>query len=384
MQRRSVSLIAFHAFTVIALSVFLPSLSGGAQSIFQVSSTQEGQGAQYNDAGANTELQTGIDLARQGRFSDAIPHLLAAQGRVSNEFAADFNLALCYVATGQNQSAIPLLHSVLSAGHTTAGVYDLLAQALIGVSQPEKAFKAFQRGVALDPTNEKLYLLVVDSCMDRASYDLALKVVDTGLRRLPGSARLHYQKGILLSFLDRPDNARQNLKLARELAPGTTISFLAEAQEGLLDGTIPQAISAARDGLRKEPENYILLTILGQALIRQGVSPAQAEFNEAQTALEKSVAERPNYAVSQLALGQIYLMGDYLSEAITHLEKARQLAPDNSSAYSQLAAAYRRRGDLQEAEKMLAVLAGLNREQAAKYKLDPRDHKGSYLGSPKQ
>jgi Flp pilus assembly protein TadD len=77
-------------------------------------------------------------------------------------------------------------------------------------------------------------------------------------------------------------------------------------------------------------------------------------------------------------------MGDRLTEAITHLEKARQLAPENSSAYSQLAAAYRRRGDLEEAEKMLTVLAGLNREQAAKYKLDPPDHKGSYLGSSRQ
>jgi len=351
--------------------------------MFQASVTQEEKGAQYNDRGANTELQTGVDLARQGRFSDAIPHLRAAQGRVSNEFAADFNLALCYVATGQNQAAIPLLRSVLSAGHTTAGVYNLLAQALVGVSQPEKALQAFERAVALDPTNEKLYLLLVDSCLDHASYELGLKVSDTGLRHLPGSARLHYQRGVLLSFLDRPDNARQDLKLASELAPGTTISFLAEAQEGLLDGTMPRALSAARGGLGKEPENYILLTILGQALIRQGVSPGQAEFSEAQTALEKSVAERPDYAVSQLALGQLYLMGDRLGEAITHLEKARRLAPENSSAYSQLAAAYRRHGDFQEADEMLAVLAGLNRQQAAKYKLDPPDHKGSYVGSPK-
>jgi predicted Zn-dependent protease len=252
------------------------------------------------------------------------------------------------------------------------------------VSRQEEAFEAFQRSAGLDPKNEKLYLFLADSSMDYHSYDFGLKVVAVGLQHLPKSARLHYERGLLLSFVDRPDEARLDLKLASELAPGTTISFLAEAQAGLLDANMSAAIRAARNGLRKEPENYVLLTILGQALIREGVSPGQPEFDEAQTALEKAAAERPDYAVSQLVLGQLYLMGNRLVEAITHLEKARRLAPDNPSVYSQLAAAYRRGGNLQDAEKMLAVLAGLNREQAAKYKLDPPDHKGSYIGSRNQ
>jgi predicted Zn-dependent protease len=195
---------------------------------------------------------------------------------------------------------------------------------------------------------------------------------------------LHYERGILLSFIDQPDDARLDLKLASELAPGTTVSFLAEAQTGLLDANMPAAIRAAQTGLRKEPENYVLLTILGQALIREGVSPGQPEFDEAQTALERSTAARPDYAVSQLALGQLYLLDNRINEAVTHLEIARRLAPDNPSVYSQLAAAYRRRGDLEGADKMLAALAGLNREQAAKYKLDPPNHKEGYIGTRKQ
>ena len=51
-----------------------------------------------SSASAEQELQTGTELTRQGHFREAIPHFLAAQGRVSNEFAADFNLALCYFA----------------------------------------------------------------------------------------------------------------------------------------------------------------------------------------------------------------------------------------------------------------------------------------------
>src|SRR5579872_4118781 len=53
---------------------------------------------------AEVELQKGIALTRGGKFQEAIPHLLAAQGQVTSELAASFNLALCYVATGQFKS----------------------------------------------------------------------------------------------------------------------------------------------------------------------------------------------------------------------------------------------------------------------------------------
>jgi tetratricopeptide (TPR) repeat protein len=361
--------------------VFLSAVFGSAQNPLSESSTGAARSAQTNDAAANSELQTGIDLTRQGRFTEAIPHLLAARGLVTNGFAADFNLALCYVATGQNKGAIPVLQGLARAGHATAPVYNLLTQALVGASRLEEATVAFEHAAALDPKSEKLYLLVADSCMEHGSYGFGVQAITTGLEHLPKSARLHYERGILLSFLDQPDAARKDLQAANELAAGTTLSFLAQAQEGLLNADMAQAVGAAREGLRKEPGNHILLTILGQALIRQGVSPDQPEFAEARTALERSVAERPEYSVSQVALGQLELMAGRIDKAVEHLSKARQLAPDNPAVYSQLAAAYRRRGDLEQAGKALSVLAGLNRQQAAKYKLDPPDHKGSYIGS---
>src|SRR5690242_735069 len=368
---------------VVALLGCISFAAGAAQSSLpnDLATTRNSQEA---EAGAEEELRTGIELTEQGRFAEAIPHLAAARGRVGNEFAAEFNLALCYAATGQNEAAIAILKGLASSGRATAGVYNLLAQALIGASRMEEASAAFERAVALDPKSEKLYLLVADACMDHESYDFGVKVASTGLKHLPKSARLHYERGILLSFLDQPDAARKDLRTASELAPGTTVGFLAEAQEGLLNADMAQAIRAARAGLRKGPDDYVLLTILGQALIRAGASPGQPEFAEARTALEKAVAERPDYSVALLALGQLELMSGQIDAAMSHLNKARELAPDNPAAYSQLAAAYRRSGDLEQAQKALVVLASLNRQQAAKYKLDPPEHKGSYIGAARQ
>jgi Flp pilus assembly protein TadD len=64
-------------------------------------------------------------------------------------------------------------------------------------------------------------------------------------------------------------------------------------------------------------------------------------------------------------------------DAITHLEIARQIDPANTSVYSHLAAAYRQRGQLDQAQKMLAILANLNEAEAAKIRSGPADHKAT-------
>jgi tetratricopeptide (TPR) repeat protein len=342
------------------------------------------QTSSNSDTQSEVELRKGIDLTRLGRFQEAIPHFLAARGRVVDEYAASFNLALCYVATGQFQPALAILKELEKGGRAKAEVYSLWAQALVGNGQPKDAFEAFQKAVALDPKNERLYLLMADACMDGQEYELGLRVLDAGLQQLPESPRLHYEKGIFYSFLNEPDKSESELRRVTKIAPGSVIASLAAAQRGLLDGDTEETIRSARAGIRKDPENYILLAILGQALIRNGVEPGQPEFDEARTALEKSVAERPDYWVSQQALGQIYAMMDRLDDAIAHLEIANRLSPTVASVYSHLAKAYRKRGDPAQAQKMLGVLAGLNQQQAARYKLAPPDHMASYMGSREQ
>ena len=84
------------------------------------------------NAQAESELRAGIALTLGGHFAEAIAHLLEAQGRVSNEYAAEFNLALCYAGTGQFQKAISVLTALRRRGSENASVENLLAQAYAG------------------------------------------------------------------------------------------------------------------------------------------------------------------------------------------------------------------------------------------------------------
>ena len=328
---------------------------------------------------AEDELRQGTALTRKGLFNDAIPHLQAAYGQVSDEYAAGFNLAICYVGNNQFEKAIEILKTLHDKGRSS-DVENLLAQAYIGGRRAQEALGSLEKAAAITPQNEKLYLLVADACAARQDFALGLKVVDIGLSHLPESPRLHYERGMLLSQLDQFDRARADFELASKLGQGSDIGYLAAAHEALFEGNVAETLQIARESIGQGFENPTLLTILGEALIRSGVAPTEPAFNEAQAALEEAVSQRPNDAAAQIALGQIYLIGGRVDDAIVHLEKAQQISSGQPSIYANLAKAYQRKGDSQRAKQALATLEGLNRAQAERIRSAPGDRKLSYGG----
>jgi Flp pilus assembly protein TadD len=67
-------------------------------------------------------------------------------------------------------------------------------------------------------------------------------------------------------------------------------------------------------------------------------------------------------------LAKLYLKENRVDEALLHLEKARSLDPKEKSAYSQLAVAYRRKGEPELATAMLKTLNQLNEEERTQNK----------------
>jgi tetratricopeptide (TPR) repeat protein len=346
-----------------------------SQALNRVPQTLAWQSAADANRQAESDLQSGIALTQRGSFTEAIAHFLAAKGRVADEYALQFNLALCYIGAGQFENAIPVLTALHDGRHEGAAVENLLAQAYAGNGQEGEAFDALERASAFTPKDEKLYLFVADAFLRRHRDAQSLRVIELGLQHLSESARLHYERGYLLSMLDDLDGAKPDFAKAMRLAPHSEIAYLAEAQENLLVGNLAEAIRVSRTATAEGQQDYQLLAILGEALMRAGASPGRPEFTEARTALEKSVAARPNYASSQIALGHVELLDARLGSAIEHLETARRLSPENPALYSLLAAAYRKSGRLEQAEGMLVILAKLNQEQAQRIRTAPGESK---------
>lgn len=366
---------AIVAFTAATLPLAIPSPGNTPPP----PPTQQ-QSAAPSSSNAESELRLGISLTQQGRFSDAIPHFLNARGRVADEYAANFNLALCYIATKKFADAIAIL-TPMRPQNATAAVNNLLAQAYVGLGDYSRASESFQQAVEKTPSDEKLYLFIADACLDRGAYDFGLQVLNAGLSHLPHSARMHYERGIFFSFENDPDAAVADFDLARKSDPQSDIAYMAAGQKELLEGHVPEAVGVTREGIKKGHSNYILLTIFADAVLRSGAQVGTPDFSEAESALKQSITEKPSYADSHAFLGELYLSAGQIEDAINELETARKLGPESAPVYSHLAMAYRRKGDAPAAETMLAKLAALNQQESARYKTEGSANRDGYISS---
>jgi predicted Zn-dependent protease len=328
--------------------------------------------------GAQTGLQRAIELTRKGEFREAIPLFLAAHDQGNKDYALRFNLALCYVGTAQWPPALELLSELRTEGRGNAQVENLLAQALLGAQQSAEAWEAFARSVQLEPANEKLYVYMADACLASGHYELGLQVAEAGRKQFPRSARLAFERGMFLIHLDFLDDAKKNLQEAARLEPGSDIAYVAATQKSLLDGRVADAVRVAGEGIRQGKQHVMLLGLYGEAVLRLGAEPGGPEFAAARGALEQAVALRPTYPSTQLGLGKLYLREGRWDEAIARLEAARELDARNPAVFSHLAIAYRRRGDTQKAEQMLAILVRLNQAQVDRIRSAPGDRKPGY------
>ena len=299
-----------------------------------------------------SELRTGTDLTRRGFLEEAIPHLLAAREAGADAYATGVNLGICYVGTGSYKNAIAELESLRRSGHTTSVVENLLAQAYLGDGQTGPAFQVFQQAAAAAPKDEKIYAYMADACTDHQDYDLGLRIVEIGLKQLPGSARLHYERAVFLGRLDRFDEAKPEFDLAAKLAPHSYIATLALVQKNLYETNLPAATKLLRQAVSSGHRDYQTLSLLGSVLLFEGAAPGQPQFAEARAALEESVKERPDYSATQIALGKLYLREGRFKEAAEHLEAGRRLQPSDPAVYAGLARAYNGLGDREKARRM--------------------------------
>jgi tetratricopeptide (TPR) repeat protein len=360
----------------LCVSVAMPSLASANQS--QRSSAAPPPQDLLSPAEA--ELRTGIELTGRGRFAEAIPHFLAADGHVADEQALRFDLALCYLGTSQFAEAIRTLGLLKASGYNNEKVENVLAQAYIGNGQSKEALESLQRAASFSPKDEKLYIFVADACADRRQFDLGLPVVEFGLEHLPRSSRLHYERGYFLVLLDHWDQAQIEFDQAASLAPNTEIGYLAQAQKFKFAGDLANEIRVAREAVKEGHANFLSLSMLGDALIAAGATPGQPEFEEARAVLQKAVEARPQSAGAQLSLGSLLLMENQLDSAIQHLEIAKNLAPGNAAVHSRLALAYRKAGNKSAAAAALAELAQLNAQQAERIRTAPGDRKAINAG----
>lgn len=319
-----------------------------------------------DSAGASTNYEAGLLLAKAGGYAEAagrFEHAIAKGFAGGNQAA--YNLALAQLRAKNYAGSARTLEQLIARGYRNAEAHNLLAQAYEKSGRTKLAYDALRTATEIDPADETNYLDLIALSVDHKNYDLAIEIADVGLKRMPGSDRLHLQRGVVRAMKGQLPEAREAFERAAQLAPS---KGLPQVAAGLVLIQMDQPLEAAqvlRRRASKEKNDYLVLWFLAEALSRAGVEPHSVEGREAMAAAERSVKLKPDVAEPRILLAKMMARAGAIDAAVGQLDAALGIDPGNTGAMYQLAQLLNRKGESARAKALF--------DKVAKMKAGERD-----------
>jgi predicted Zn-dependent protease len=177
----------------------------------------------------------------------------------------------------------------------------------------------------------------------------------------------------LYGFIDRPDAVLRRFQANDNALPARYARAIASYRFSNSTGALAQIDSL----IQANPQNPYFYELKGQALL-EGGKPA-----EAVAPLRHAAQLAPNPSLIQILLAQALIASNaHGEEAVTLLENALRREPESSEAYTQLAMAYGRKGDLARADLSSAQAAFMRGELLTARQLAARAKTRFPVGSP--
>jgi eukaryotic-like serine/threonine-protein kinase len=151
----------------------------------------------------------------------------------------------------------------------------------------------------------------------------------------PTNAEAYRTLGSLREFLKMNDAAEANYKKAVEIRPGDAAGHIELGNFYFRQGKLADAERSQRNAIQLAPDSYLAHNDLG------GIYYRQERYADAALEFEKSASIAPNQrAYSNLGTAYYYLK-QYADAALMYQRIVRDIAPNNSTYWGNLADAYR-------------------------------------------
>jgi superkiller protein 3 len=306
-------------------------------------------------ANALTEWQYGSCLFALGRPAEAAERFRQLLGRKENA-EVRYNLALSLYEAKRFDEALAAIQPLAGVEHPEADSLALVGSIWEEKGRTPEAIAALRRALELYPRQERLYLDLASICYDHQAVELGIEVLQSGIRNLPGEARLYATLGLFLTQLGRTAEAETVFRRAEELAPEDSYGAVSQGVTMLDRGDLAGSVRILRAQLERNPRNAKTMAILARALLQTTRSPEEPEFQEARKLLEEALALDPSDAHAAALLGKCYLTAGDLPRAIGMLERALRLDPADRTAAYQLMMCYQRTGSTEKGARLEARL----------------------------
>ncbi len=274
-------------------------------------------------------LQVGFDLLRVGNYDAGLALFTAVLGVNGKDHRASYGQALSLFNLGRPVDAERAARTAIELSKTQPQVKYGRADALVllGVilavrNDNSGALRAVSEAVTIAPESFD------------AQFALGRALYGSGD---PKQAAVVFRKAIGL----RPDDAKSRF-------------FLATALEAA--GELDEARNAYKELIAVLPDNPAGYLGLGVLLLKFDSEKTDEGIKQ----LQKAIALDENLYEARITLGRTLIKAGRVAEAVEHLSRAAQLAPNNPEPHYQLAIAYRRLGRIAEGEAEAAKVREIN------------------------
>ena len=334
-----------------------------------------------------------LEMQKSGDFIGAIDAYKTALAIDSTRVDALSNLGAAYVHLGQFEDAIAQYDAALKLDPANATVRLNLALAYYKSGRPNEAIKPLKIVVATNPDAKNAYLILADCYLQTGvdrdavtllqpreamfqddlafAYVLGTALVRTGEERqgqqyidrifkTGDSAEGHLLMGI--AHLNRYDYPEAKTELERALQLNASLPTANSAYGRALLGLGDQA--GAAGAFRKELT--VNINDFESNLMLGSMRKSASDFNAALTYLNRAMAIHPQDLTARTLVASLKLQTGAVDEAVQILEQVTAEAPENVEAHVQLATAYYRLKRKEDGDREREIVNRLNRELQAK------------------
>ena len=297
------------------------------------------------EARARDDL-TGQDLvdsaqvaASFGLFDEALADLESAEIADSTISGLGVRKVEVLVTAGRSEEALALAQELAEEAPSGA-LLSRVAELSESGGDLDEAIMALRKRIQLEPESADGYIALSEFCVKYRNPELALEILDVGLKRMPKSYRLLVQKGITLGQGQRYDQAREAFSEGIKQVPDHSVALTALAVTLILSEEMAEALETLEDGVERFPDDFYMHYIYGFALDRsQADDMDQNKRAKAEEHLRRSIELNDRFPAAYYRLGKL-LAESNVEGAIKNLEAAVVLDPELTAAQYQLGQLY--------------------------------------------
>jgi putative PEP-CTERM system TPR-repeat lipoprotein len=246
------------------------------------------------------------------------------------------------------------LNKYLQGDPANVNARKLLAATLLGVHRPRDALDVLAPALKAGQSDAYLLSLVAEANTQAGDFAKAADYLEKASALQPKAATLRTSLG--LSWLGMGDEARamNELTLATTLDASSLPAGLALVRTAIGLKRFDEALAAARNLARAQPDNPDVTTLIGNAYLGKGDGAA------ARAAFERALAQRPHYYPPVASLVQLDLNEKKPDAAKARLLAYLQQDRANADAMTALSGLAASRGQAAEATDWLEKASAAN------------------------